>query len=118
MNKSILIGRITRDLGLQGNNTKYTKFSIAVDRIGKEGADFIGVTVFGKQAENAVKYLSKGRKVAIEGHLQSGVYEKDGKVIYTLDVIADRVEFLEWGEKKEESAADAVNNSEEALPWD
>lgn len=117
MNKSILIGRLTKDPELQGKETKYTKFTIAVDRIGKDKeADFIPVTVFGKQAENAVKYLAKGRKVAIDGHIQSGSYEKDGKKIYTLEVIADRVEYLEWGDKKEtpEDSFSAIN---EEVPY-
>ena len=75
------------------------KFSIAVDRMVKQGeekkADFPRITVFGKHAENCEKFLAKGR-------LQTGSYQdKDGKTVYTTDVIADRVEFLEWGDKKE-----------------
>lgn len=76
------------------------RFSIAIDRRrGKDGeergADFPNVVVFGRQAENAGKYLTKGRQVAIEGRLQTGSYEKqDGTKVYTTDVIADRIEYL------------------------
>lgn len=103
MNQVILIGRLTKDPELAGQSKPYTKITLAVDRIGQDNAaDFIRVTVFGKQAENAVKYLAKGRKVAIQGRIQTGSYESNGKTVYTTDVIADRVEFLEWGEKQEE----------------
>jgi len=76
-----------------------TKFTIAVNRIsrreGGDTADFIRVTVFDKQAENVERYLRKGSKVGVEGRIQTGSYEKDGKTVYTTDVIANRVEFLE-----------------------
>jgi len=76
-----------------------TKFTIAVNRVSrKEGgdtADFIRVTAFDKQAELVGKYLRKGSKVGIEGRIQTGSYEKDGKTVYTTDVLANRVEFLD-----------------------
>ena len=109
MNNVILIGRLTRDPEVKytGNNMAIARFSVAIDR-GKDkdgnsrGADYPNVAVFGKQAENCEKYLAKGRLVAIQGHLQTGSYDdKDGKKVYTTDVVADRVKFLEWGEKKE-----------------
>lgn len=72
------------------------KFTLAVDRDGKDkGADFIGVTVFDRQAENVSKYLSKGRQAAVRGRIQTGSYKnRDGQTVYTTDVVADRVEFL------------------------
>ena len=103
MNAVMLIGRLTRD-----PETRYTsdtqmaitRFSIAVDRIGKDkGADFPNIVVFGKQAENCEKYLKKGRQVAIQGRIQTGSYEKNGSKVYTTDVIADRVEFIGGQEK-------------------
>ena len=109
MNSVILTGRLTRDPELRytsGSQMAVAKFSIAVDRpvrAGKEReADFPRITVFGKQAENCERYLAKGRMVGIQGRLQTGSYQdKDGRTVYTTDVIADRVEFLEWGERKE-----------------
>ena len=108
MNSVILTGRLTRDPELRytGSQMAVAKFSIAVDRIVRAGeekkADFPRITVFGKQAENCEKYLAKGRMVGIQGRLQTGSYQdKDGKTVYTTDVIADRVEFLEWGDRKE-----------------
>lgn len=107
MNNVNLIGNLTRDVELRTTDSgmSIARFSLAINR-GKDkdgndrGADFPNIVVFGKQAENCNKYLGKGKKVAIQGHLQTGSYEKsDGTKVYTTDVIADRVEFLEWGEK-------------------
>lgn len=99
MNQVILIGRLTRDPELvytPGNQTAVTRFSIAVDRRDKEKtADFIRITVFGKQAENCDRYLHKGKQVAVNGRIQTGSYKnKEGQTIYTTDVIANNVEFL------------------------
>ena len=104
MNAVILIGRITKkpELEYTAGNTPVTKFTIAVDREKKDaGADFIRVTVFGKQAESTCRYMDKGRQVAIEGRIQTGSYPKDGKTVYTTDVIANRIEFLGGTSKPE-----------------
>ena len=94
MNSALLIGRLTRDperVDRSGN--VICTFTIAVDRP-KDGADFIRIVVFGKQAENCSQYLAKGRQVAVQGHIQTGSYPKEGQTIYTTDVVGDRVEFL------------------------
>lgn len=110
MNNVTLIGRLTKDIELRYSNTgmAVARFSIAINRMpgknGEEkGADFPNIIVFGKTAENCEKYLAKGRQVAIQGHIQTGSYEKDGRKVYTADVVADRVEFLEWGDREQKS---------------
>jgi len=71
--------------------------------------DFPNITVFGKQAENVEKYLVKGRLVGVQGRLQTGSYKhKDGHTVYTTDVVADRVQFLEWGDKDKKPDAEGV----------
>lgn len=108
MNSVVLIGRLVRDPEIRySDQLAVATFTLAIDR-GKDkngkdrGADFPRVTVFGKQAENCEKYLSKGLKVAIQGRIQTGSYtNKDGNTVYTTDVIADRVEFLEWGDRSD-----------------
>lgn len=100
MNSVVLIGRLTRDPELRkAGETSVTKITVAVDRPGskEKKADFIGVTIFGVQAENVCKYLSKGRQIAVEGRIQPGEYEKDGVKHYTTDIIASRIEFLGTG---------------------
>ncbi len=107
MNSVFLIGRLTRDPEVRytaATQMAVATFTVAIDRPTRPGAekqtDFPRVTVFGKQAENCEKYLAKGRLVAIEGRLQTGSYQnKDGATVYTTDVVANRVQFLEWGDR-------------------
>lgn len=98
MNKFIGIGRITAKPELQytPNQTAVTKFTVAIDKHTKEGgADFIRVTAFGRQAETICRYLDKGRQIAIDGRIATGSYkDKDGKTVYTTDVIVGNAEFL------------------------
>ena len=99
MNSVQLIGRLTKDVEVRytQGQTAVAKFSVAVDRLTKEKqTDFIPVTVFGRQAETCGQYIGKGSKVAVEGRIQTGKYnDKDGRTVYTTDVIANRVEFLD-----------------------
>lgn len=102
MNRVELIGRLTRDPELRytGSNIATTRFTLAVNRPfqsqnGEQGTDFINVVVWRKQAENVKKYCTKGSLVAVEGRIQTGSYEKDGQRVYTTDVVADSVQFLE-----------------------
>lgn len=118
MNNVVLIGRLTRDPELRyipGSGTAVSKFILAIDRglskekkqemesKGQPTADFIPITVWGKMAENAANYLAKGRLVAIQGRIQTGSYDKDGTRVYTTEVVANNVEFLEWGDKKQDN---------------
>ena len=107
MNSVVLIGRLTRDPEVRytaGTQMAVCTFTIAIDRPvragGEKQTDFPRITVFGKQAENCERFLAKGRLVGIQGRLQTGSYtNKDGATVYTTDVVADRVEFLEWGDR-------------------
>ena len=105
MNNVNLIGNLTRDPELRystgANQTAICRFTIAVnDGYGdKQRTSFIPIVVFGKQAENCDRYLAKGRRVAITGRIQTGSYEKEGRTVYTTDVIASNVEFLSSGQQ-------------------
>lgn len=104
MNSVVLTGNLTKDPEVRystgQNQTAICKFSIAVnDGYGdSKKTSFIPITVFGKAAENCEKWLKKGSKVCINGRIQTGNYDdKDGKKVYTTDVIANNyggVEFL------------------------
>lgn len=102
MNRVELIGRLTRDPELRytSSNIATARFSLAVNRPfqsqnGEQGTDFINIVVWRKQAENVKKYCTKGSLVAVEGRIQTGSYEKDGQRVFTTDVVADSVQFLE-----------------------
>ena len=108
MNLIVLQGRLTRDPEVRytpDSQLAIASFSVAVDR-GKNkngedmGADFIPVKVFGKQAENCERFLGKGCRVAVQGKIQTGSYEdKNGQKVFTTDVIAQRVEFIDFKDK-------------------
>jgi single-strand DNA-binding protein len=104
MNKSILLGRLTKDPEVrysQGENpTAIAKFTLAVDRRfkkdGEQTADFINCSAFCKTAEFVEKYLTKGTKIALTGRIQTGSYtNKEGQKVYTTEVVAEELEFAE-----------------------
>lgn len=100
MNNVVLIGRLTKDPEIRyipESQNAVATFTLAVDRpFSKEKqADFIRIVVFGKQAENCERFLTKGRLVGVQGRIQTGSYKtQTGETRYTTDVVADRVEFL------------------------
>lgn len=101
MNKVILIGRLVADPEIRYTQSgkAVASYRLAVDRPfkqdGQQEADFINCVAWGKTGEFAGNYLHKGTKIAIEGRIQTGSYEKDGVKHYTTDVVVDRHEFCE-----------------------
>lgn len=97
---------MTKDpnISYTSNQMCIAKFNIALDR-GKDkngeskGTDFPQIVAFGKVAELIERYTQKGSQVGISGHIHTDSYEKDGKKVYTTDVIADRVELMGKAEK-------------------
>lgn len=105
MNKVILTGRLIADptVNVNGEN-KYARYRLAVDRKVKRNpdnpnqqtADFIGCVAFGKSADFVDKYLRKGIKIGIVGHIQTGKYtNNEGQTVYTTDVVVEEHEFCE-----------------------
>ncbi len=118
MNTIQLIGRWVREHEikyLQGGKAVLNN-TIAVNRrFDKDKADFLRVVVFGKQAESTANYTNKGTQVGITGRVQTGSYEgQDGKKIYTTDVIADQVMFLE---PKKDGQSTQSNNQSQGDPF-
>src|SRR5258708_22935643 len=106
INKVILIGNLGADPELKYTpssrplcNLRVATTEVFKDKTGvkQEKTEWHRVTVWGDQAENCSKYLSKGRSVYIEGKLQTRSYEKEGQKHYATDVVADRVVFLGSG---------------------
>lgn len=109
LNKVIIIGRLTKDPDLRYTQSGMAvcQFTLAVNKnLSKEKkeemeaqnkatADFPRIIVWGKMGENASRYLKKGKQCAVEGSIQTGMYkDKDGKTVYTTDVLANNVEYL------------------------
>ena len=125
MNSVVLMGRLTRDPVTRTgrDDLKITRYTLAVDRRGGEGADFIPIKTFGKAAEFAEKYFRKGLRVTVSGRIETGKYEKDGKPVYTTEVVANVQEFADGKreEKKEEKewvvGGDLPEDDLEELPF-
>ena len=118
MNKVILMGRLTRDPEVRYSQgaepLAIARYTLAVDRRfkrdGDQSADFIRCVAFGRSGEFAEKYFHQGTKIVAEGRIQTGSYQdKDGKTVYTTEVVVENQEFAE-------SKASADNNSYQAQP--
>lgn len=126
MNKVELIGRLARDPDIRyttgpGDPMCIARYTLAVDRRyrkqdGSTEADFISCVAFGKAGEFVEKYLKKGMKIAVAGRIQTGSYEKDGRKIYTTDVVAEEQEFCE--SKKTGTAGSAGTAGDSAAEVD
>ena len=102
MNKVILIGRLVKDpdVRMGTNNITIARYTLAVERQYRKNndrtSDFINCVALGKNGEFAEKYLHKGIKIAVIGTWQTGNYtDKDGKKVYTTDVVVATQEFCE-----------------------
>ena len=118
-NLVFLIGRLTRDPEVRySGEMAIAKFTVAVDRQKKDsGADFPSIVCFDKTAELVEKYVKKGRLVGIQGHIQTGSYEdKSGRKVYTTEVVADRVEFLDRAGEAEPTAPRETENKGRIKP--
>lgn len=110
INHIVIIGRLTRDcdFGYITTGTARTNISVAVNesRKGQNGwtdyPNYFDVTIWGKTAENLKPYLTKGKQVAIDGHLHQDRWEKDGQRNSRVLIIADKVEL--GGGREEQSA--------------
>lgn len=116
-NKLILVGNLGKDPELRytPQGTAVTTFSLATNerRKNREGemedhTEWFEVTIFGKQAETASKYLAKGRPVYIEGRLSTDIWQdRDGKTRVTLKVRATDMNFIGGNGNGEQRAAAA-----------
>ena len=124
MNKTILMGRLTRDVDVrytQTNNAMVSNFTLAVNRrFVKEGeerqADFINIVSFGKTAEFVSKYFKKGQQVGVIGRIQTRTWDDEqGQKHYVTEVVAEEVYFADSkrdgvpNEMSEATAADITN---------
>jgi len=120
MNRLILIGRLTKNPEIKRDDegsASVGRYTLAVDRKykknGEKETDFIEITVFGKAAEFASKYLFKGMQIAVTAKVQNNNYvNKSGEKIYGYRFVAEEQEFVE---RKKESPADVETENEDLL---
>lgn len=109
MNSVQLLGRLTKDPDITYTNNDngqmaIARFTLAINRIKRDEADFIRCVTFGKTAEVIEKYVNKGDRLAINGHIQTGQYtNREGQTVFTTEVIADRVDLIERKENANQS---------------
>lgn len=112
MNLVAMVGRITKDLELKklSEGRVQTSFILAVNRNfknqqGEVDADFVLCTVWGRIAENTVKYCGKGSLVGVNGRIQSRTYEReDGTRVFVTEVVAEEVRFLATKQRADNSS--------------
>lgn len=111
INRVVLVGRLTRDPELRytPSGVAVCRFSLAVNRNykakdGQQEADFINIICWRGLAENVANYTRKGSLVGVDGSIVTGKYEKEGRTVYTFDVQADNVRFLD--SKREQAGRD------------
>ena len=118
MNKTILMGRLTKDPETrytQTNNTQVTSFSLAVPRRfkqeGQPQVDFINIVAWSKTAEFVSKYFKKGQQVGVIGRIQTRNWEDEqGQKHYVTEVVAEEVYFAD--SKKEESTSTLIEENQ------
>lgn len=103
INQVVLVGRLTKDPEIKYTTSgkPVAHFTLAINRPftdsnGERNADFINCSVWGKMAQALVDHQKKGNLIGITGRIQTGSYEgRDGKRVYTTEVVADSVQFYE-----------------------
>ena len=124
MNKVILLGRLVRDpetrYGGTNDSMAVCRYTLAVDRKFKKDneptADFINCVAFGKTAEFAEKYFTRGLRVAVSGRIQTGSYtNRDGQKVYTTDVVVEEHEIAQ--SRSESSNQQESNRQPEISPY-
>ena len=122
MNKVMLVGRLTKDVEIRGEDDKaFARFSVACQRPFKSKdsdtyeADFPNCKAFGKTAEFIAKYFGKGDHIGITGRIETGSYEnKDGDTVYYTEVVAENAEFV--SSKKDKDDSDTPRKSSKKKP--
>lgn len=124
MNKVLIIGNLTRDPEKRytPSGSAVSEITVAVNRkyksSGGEMRDevcFVPVTLWGKTAENAVEFLSKGSQVLVEGRLKLDQWEKDGAKKSKMTVVCESMQFLSrWGRGEASTTAPRGDNNDAA----
>ena len=121
MNQITLIGRLTKDPELKYSQSgkAFCRFSVAVPKeFNRSETDYFDCVAWNKVAEIIADYLRKGKKIAVQGRLETGIYEKDGRKIKTYSVITDKFEFLDFAGEQKKFSSQEVENKDEAFTQD
>lgn len=125
MNLQLLVGNLTKDpdkVDLEGKTL--CKLNVAVnenytDKDGNRPVQYFDIVVWGQLADNCIKYLTKGSKIAVVGKSQTRVWEtKEGEKRYAREVVASEIEFLSTKRSEEKAAAELPPEVQREVPDD
>lgn len=117
INKVMLTGNLTRDAELKSlpNGTSVLEFGVAVNERTRNQSgewedrpNFFDCTLYGNRAEGIAPFMTKGKKVALEGRLQWRQWERDGEKRSKVSVVVNEVEFMEGARKQEAPRQDVL----------
>lgn len=123
VNKVIIVGRLGADPEIKsvGNGQSVARLNVATsenwtskDGQKQERTEWHRIVVWGRQAENCAKHLSKGRQVYVEGRLQTRQWEDSatGQKRYATEIVANTVQFLGGGASTERTSHSAGNDDQ------
>ena len=118
MNRTVLVGRLTKDPDLRytSSGTAVASFLLAVNRSfknqsGEREADFINCIIWRKAAENFANFTHKGSLVGVDGRIQTRNYEnKEGNRVYVTEIIVENFDLLESKSSNQNSQSGQQNN--------
>lgn len=128
MNSVHIMGRLTRDpeVRVSQSGNSVATFTVAVDRAmtrdkkeqaernGQPTADFIRCMAFNGTADSIGRYFAKGRKILLEGRIQTGKYEnQQGQTVFTTDVIVNRFHFVDSQQTQQNAQQPQYNRQQE-----
>lgn len=119
MNEVTILGRLTADPEVKttAGGKSVCRFTVAVQKPKKDGADFIPCTAWEGTAEFVGKWFKKGKFIAVHGSLQTNSYEKDGKKTSYLDVLCRNAYFTEGRAQAPEEQTDYAEADDGDLPF-
>ena len=125
MNAVNIIGRLTKEIMIRETSSGKSvgSFTVAVNGY-NDNTDFIRCQAWGKTAENLARYTHKGSQVGVSGRINTGSYkDKDGKTIYTTDVVVGQFDLLDPKQDKpdpfnpQNTDDGGIDISDDSLPF-
>ena len=111
LNQIVIVGRLVKDPELKESEggSPYTNITLAVPRSykntnGEYDTDFINCRLWDGIAKNAEEFCKKGDLLGVKGRIETRNYEKDEKINYVTELIAEKITFLSSGKSKPEEA--------------
>lgn len=126
INSVVLVGRLTKDIELRKTQSglSVAAFTVACDRRlsqeqknnGAQSADFINCVAWRGSADFLSSYAHKGDTVGVEGRLQTRSYDRDGQMVYVVEVLANSVNLLHSTQPKAQEQTYASKPTQEPKP--